>query len=151
VTPGVVYRLHALILVVYFIVAWVVWPLLPERVPLAAVAMALFCYGMARLARRAPDLWNIPERQRFAKLPPERRAPLEDRLEASLGVCGIVFTFMLAAIQVLVYLTATGRGEGLSWLPVVVIVLGTAAMVGVTWREAVRVGHEIRRLSHAGE
>lgn len=103
--------------------------------PLTAAATALLLWGVGRMARRNPSLWNVPEKERFVRLPPDARAPFQAELERMLGAVGVLVTLTFAAVQLGMYLTATGRPAGFGpalqaaiWTPMVaVVVLAVAA------------------------
>jgi hypothetical protein len=134
-----VYRLQLVLLALYFAAAATLWPTLPERVPihfdfagrpttwartsvlswfglpLLAAAMTLFLYGMGRASTHAPELWNIPEKERFLALSPTARAPIVAYLSRVMAWAAVLATFTFISIHVGVYQTATGRSDGLPW------------------------------------
>lgn len=130
-----------------------VWPRLPARIPIhfglggnpnrwtdtmeswfllpaIAVTMVLMIQGLGWAARRTPQLWNVPEKERFLGLPSEQRAPIVATLEAFLGVAAVLVTLLFAAIQVGIYTTATGRTEGLPWYVDLAMVAVLVGLVG---------------------
>lgn len=135
-----IYRLQLLLLALHFAVAALVWPTLPERVPihfnlagrptawvhtsvwswfglpLLAAATTLFVYGMSRLSARAPELWNVPNKQRFLSLSPAARAPIVRYLDRFMAWTAVLVSVTFAGVHLGVHQAATGRGSGLPWL-----------------------------------
>jgi uncharacterized membrane protein len=169
-----VYRLQLILLASYFTVAAALWPLLPRRMPLHlsftgeatawttttllswfglplfSVAMAAFIFSLGRLAVRTPELWNIPEKQRFLALPPAERAPIEAYLRGFLAWCSVLVTISFIGIHIGLYDAATEHVLGLSWLsnlvafaPIGVILL-LAVRSSRTAAKLVRARHEGR-------
>ena len=134
-----VHRLHLLLLVIYVATAALVWPSLPDRIPIhfdfagdpttwartsvpfwfglpvLALAMDLFIRGLGNLALRVPELWNIPDKERFLALPAKARAPVEESLRVMLAWAAVLVTPAFVGIHLGMYLTATGRTRGLPW------------------------------------
>lgn len=171
-TARQVYLVQVLLLVTWFSVAALVRPSLPERIPIhfgldgtadawaqtgfvswfglptVALATALLLWGMVRLARRAsPELWNVPEKERFLRLTPEQRAPILARLERMSAICGLVTSAMFLAIHVAVYETAMGHRAGLPWYAFAVMIGGVVLILALAIGETQRAGAEIRRAS----
>lgn len=156
------------LLSIYLVAVAIVWPRLPERIPihfgldgtadawtrtsflswfgipLMAVAMALLLLGTIKLARRSPNLWNIPEKRRFLLLSPEQRAPIEMRLERVIAIAGILTTTLFMAIHVGMYQAAMGLSTGLSRASMAIAFGSTTAIVVVALFETAAVGREIR-------
>jgi uncharacterized membrane protein len=134
-----VYRLHALILTGWFVLAASVWTRLPARIPthfdgagnpttwsrttflswfglpLVTVGMALFLYGLFRLTLRHPALWNIPQKESFLRLSPEARAPVMARLERWMATVGILVSCIFMEAHYSSYQVALGRASRLPW------------------------------------
>lgn len=148
------------LIAVYFIVCAIVWPSLPERIPLhfgasgradawtgtslpAWFGLPLLSFGIAGMmhvlaifAVRYPSLWNVPEKATFLALPPDVRAPIEDRLVGILAKTSLLTTLLFAAIQVGIYETAMGRVDGLPWFSQVIAGGTVVAMLLITIRES---------------
>ena len=134
-----IYRLQLLLLALYFAVAAALWNTLPERVPihfdlaghpttwartsvlswfglpLLAAAMTLFLYGIGQASAHTPELWNIPEKERFLALSPAARAPIVAYLRRAMAWSAVLVTFTFISIHVGAYQTAIGRTHGLPW------------------------------------
>jgi hypothetical protein len=170
-TARSVHLSHILLLALYFAAAAAIYSRLPGHVPmhfgaggevtrwagtsfwswfalpLFAVAMMLFMIGLARLSRTVPDLWSIPEKERFLALAPAARARIQDRMERLVALCSILVTLMFASVHLGVYATAAGHSAGMPWQLLVVLAgLTLLLLAGAVW-ESNRVGGEILRLS----
>jgi hypothetical protein len=132
-----VYQLQLLLLALYFAAAALLWPTLPERVPihfdfagrpttwtrtsmlswfalpLVTAAMTLFLYCMGRVSDRSPELWNIPEKKRFLALSPVARAPIVAYLRRAMAWSAVMVSFTFIGVHVGVYQAAMGHGTGL--------------------------------------
>lgn len=97
--------------------------------PVTAAGMALFLWWAGRLANRSPALWNVPEKQKFLRLPPEARHRIEAAAETYLAWVSVGTTVLLIAIQVGIYMTATGYTAGLSSYIALVLFTGIAAVL----------------------
>jgi hypothetical protein len=148
-----VYRLQLVLLAGYFAGAAALWPLLPDRVPLHlgftgeattwtptsllswfglplfSVAMTAFLFGLGRLSVRAPELWNIPDKERFLALPPAERAPIEAYLRGFLAWCSVLVTLCFIGVHIGMYDAATGHVLGLKGWSHVVSVGSIAAIL----------------------
>lgn len=162
------YRLNAALILLWVLVDVVVWPDLPDRIPIhfglggeadwwvrtsvpawfglpmIAAGLALFLRGIAWLAARAPETWNVPEKERFLALSPEARRPIVGVLETYLAWVAVVVTLVFAAVQLGVYLTAVGRTTGipiyleLFMLAAITAILGGALLLGRRLRHRIR-------------
>ena len=168
-----VYFTHILLLAVYFGVSVAVMPHLSETIPmhfdfsgqptrwapttplawlslpLVSAATAAFLYGLMRLARRVPHLWNISEKQTFLDLPPSHRAAIQDRMEVSMGIISILTTLLMATFSIGGYEVAVGRAEQ---LPAYTQLSFAAWFVLVIWlaiRTSTRAGRDIRKTAEA--
>ena len=172
-----VYKLQILLLILYFAAAAALWPTLPERVPihfdfagratnwartsvlswfglpLLAIAMTLFLYGMGRVSVRTPGLWNIPDKDRFLALPPAARAPIEAYLHRLFAWSAVLVTVTFIGIHVGMYETAVGRSVGQSWQSHLLTLAPTGVLLLLSLRITQQVGEQIRQASErqAGE
>jgi uncharacterized membrane protein len=146
------FRLNAGLLAAWLAASALAWPHLPERVPihfdlagnptrwvgtspfswfgLTAIGAltSLFVWGMAWFGRRNPSLWNVPDRSRFVRLSPQARAPIVERMERVAGWTAVLCTVIFAAVQALVYASATGR-SGLPWSLLHGVIWGAVALI----------------------
>lgn len=122
------YRLlNFLLLGALFAGSVMVYPRLPERFPihfdlsgqpdgwqdrslvswLMLPAIAAGMAGLLELATRFsednPQLWNVPDKQRFLALTPAERAPVVERLKNFMAMVGMASTALLGVIQVSIY------------------------------------------------
>ena len=168
---GTIYLAHIALLLTYFGLALAALPYLSEAIPmhfnldgrptrwapatalswlslpLLSAGSAAFMYGLMRLSRRVPQLWNISEKQAFLDLPPGPRAGIQERLEASMGVVAILTTLLLMTMHMGGYEVAVGRSER---LPVYAYLSFAAWLVAVIWlsiRASHRAGQEVRVMS----
>jgi uncharacterized membrane protein len=167
-TARSLYRLDLVLLLVYFGAAAALWPTLPDRIPIhfglsgeptrwvdatvaawfglpmVAAGLTLFVWWLGRLAVRYPTLWNLPDKERFLRLPPERRAAITDSLEAYVAQVAMLLIVLFAELQVEMYATAMGRTGGLSlwfWLILAIVVGGS---LGGALALYARLGRRIR-------
>lgn len=146
------FRIHVAVLVSYLAGTVLLWPRVPDRIPahfgfsgaadrwsdagliwfllpLVAVFTAAVVRGAMWLAEQSPDLWNLPEKQRFRELPEPDRASIIQAMERFLHAVSIFVTLVFAALQVGIYVTATGRTEGLPPYVTVFVFGGLAAVL----------------------
>jgi uncharacterized membrane protein len=169
------FRLNWLLIGALLAASLAAWPTLPARIPvhfdlagtptrwagatlvtwlglpLFAAAMALFMEGAERLTRRAPALWNIPEKELFLRLSPPARAPIEAALARILGWCAVLVTATFAILQIAMYTTAVGSFRGAAPFLTVLAFLPMAALLWFAVREARRMGPLIRAAAGADE
>lgn len=125
------YRLlNLLLLGALFAGSIMVYPRLPERIPMhfdlsgqpdrweersliawlllpvVATGTALLLDVGSRISVRNPQLWNVPDKPRFLALTPEERAPIIQRLQNFMGLVGVTVTVVLMMVQASVYLAA---------------------------------------------
>lgn len=115
--------------------------------PLLSAGMAAFMYGLSRLSRRVPHLWNISEKQAFLDLPARYRAAIQERLETSMGIVAILTTLLMAMMSIGGYEVAVGNSER---LPVYAQLSFAAWFIAVLWiafRASKRAGREARRIT----
>ena len=173
-----VHRLHLLLLAIYAATAALVWPSLPDRIPIhfdlagdamtwarpslpfwfglpaLALAMDLFVRGLGSLALRVPELWNIPEKKRFLALSAQARAPVEESLRAMLAWAAVLATLLFVGIHLGMYATATGRTRGWPWYSDGLIfgsILLMFAVVGWFARKSGKQIREAARRSASGD
>jgi uncharacterized membrane protein len=155
------------LLLLYFGAAAAVWPALPDRIPVhfgaagapdrwtdtsmtswfllpvVAAGLTLLVRGVGRLAAAHPALWNVPHKDRFLRMSPEERAPVVETVDAFLAVVTILVIVLFGEIQVETYLTALGRGGGLTgwfWAAFALVMVGSLG--GALWVNA-RIGRLI--------
>ena len=125
------YRLlNLLLLGALFAGSLMVYPRLPERIPMhfdlsgqpdawqqrslvawlmlpiIATGTALLVELASRMSVQNPQLWNVPDKPRFLALTPEERAPIIHRLQNFMGLVGVAVTGVLTMVQASVYLAA---------------------------------------------
>lgn len=166
-----VYRLQLLLLAVYFAAAALLWPTLPDRVPihfnfagqpttwartsvlswfglpLVAAATTLFLYGMGHLSTRTPSLWSIPEKERFLALDHAARAPIMAYLNRFVAWTAVLVSFTFIGIHIGVYQTATGRSSGLPWWSHLLILAPTGVLLVLALRVTHNAGEQIKQAS----
>ena len=167
-----VYRLELALLALYFAATATMWPVLPERVPihfdfagepttwartsvlswfglpLLAAATTLFIYGLGRASTHEPDIWNIPEKERFLALSPAARAPIVAYLHRALAWSALLTTIMFIGILIAVYQTATGRNAGLKWQSNLLIWAPLGILIPVALTIARNAGRQIQHASN---
>lgn len=117
--------------------------------PLVGLALAAGLDGLTRWAVRHPEMpgVNLPDKAAILALPPERRAPVLDRVAALLYGIGVACLTAFALLFAGVWAEAHGAG-GRGW----VLAGGLVAVVGplavLVWG-LVRVSAEVRRQREA--
>jgi uncharacterized membrane protein len=161
--------LTGVVLVVHLLVALLVWPDLPTRVPvhldlqgeptrwastsllvwllpwvssLATVAVIL---GTVILSRRRPSLWNVPNKQSFLALPAHLRAIVEERLHRLVAWIALLCAVCFIGVHLATFRAAHGASTGvalwaLTFLPILAILL-------VSLREGHGIGDQVRTLA----
>ena len=103
-----------------------------------AVALSVFLYLVS--TRGSLELWNVPEKEQFLCLSAQQRAPVLELLHSFMAGAAVCCTIVLSALQVGLYLVASGYANRLPWYI-------TSAMYGavflvlvstVPWSRAVR-------------
>ena len=164
-----IYLTHILLLAVYFGGSLAVMPHLSESIPmhfdfggeptrwapttplawlslpLVSAGTAAFLYGLMRLARRVPHLWNISEKQTFLDLPERYRRAIQDRMEVSMGVIAILTTLLMATFSIGGYEVATGLAERLPPYTQVAFAVWFVVVIWIAIRTSTRAGREIRK------
>ncbi len=129
---GVVYRINIGLLLALIVGSGIVWPALPERIPIhfgfdgkadgwtdrsllvwfllpmLAVLVTVVIDWAGRLIQRRPDLINIPSKEAFLALTPAQRQPVIDTLRRSMCWLAMIITSMFGVIQIGSYRTALG-------------------------------------------
>jgi uncharacterized membrane protein len=125
------YRLlNLLLLGALFAGSVMVYPRLPERIPMhfdlsgqpdawerrslaawlmlpvIATGTALLLEAASRHSVRNPQPWNVPDKARFLALTPGARAPIIHRLQNFMGLVGVTVTVLMMVVQASVYLAA---------------------------------------------
>lgn len=168
-------RLNGTLVLLFGLVSAAVWSHLPEQIPvhfgfrgqpdawarasflswfglpITAAGMALFLWWAGRLANRPPALWNMPEKQEFLRLPPEARQRIETAAETYLAWVSVCTTVLLIAIQVGIYMTATGYTAGLSSYIALVLFAGIAVILAGALLLNRRLKREILDASNAAD
>jgi uncharacterized membrane protein len=125
------YRLlNLLLLGALFAGSLMVYPRLPERIPMhfdlsgqpdawegrslaawlllpvIATGTALLLEAASRHSVSSPRLWNVPDKPRFLALTPEERAPIMHRLQNFMALVGVTVTVVVMVVQASVYRAA---------------------------------------------
>jgi uncharacterized membrane protein len=125
------YRLlNLLLLGALFAGSLMVYPRLPERIPMhfdlsgqpdawegrslaawlllpvIATGTALLLEAASRHSVSSPQLWNVPDKPRFLALTPEERAPIMHRLQNFMALVGVTVTVVVMVVQASVYRAA---------------------------------------------
>ena len=136
------------------------WPVLPERLPLhfgldgtpdrwgdrtawwwmpaLGVALTALFAGLSRWMEAHPPLINIPGKERLLALPPERQRPVLRRVGDLLWGVNALALALLVVIQWSIYQTAVaGPSRGLS-IAVVLLAVATGPLIllGLPWVDA---------------
>jgi uncharacterized membrane protein len=121
--------------------------------PLIATATVALMLGLTALSARRPELWNIPEKQRFLTLTRAQRAPILDELNKVLTLAAFYALAVCVVVQVAIYQNALKASGGLPGVFHVVVWGGLLVLVGYAFRltgriksmvvaaSAARVGH----------
>lgn len=133
-----------------------VWPELPERVPghfdlggevtrwdspsvlswfglpLVGLALVAMLYGVARILPHRPDLFNMPDKDRFLELPPAFRGPVIAQMRGMMfGLASLMLT-MFGVIQWMRYRTAQGAdSEPYMAIVLVLTAITTPIILGI--------------------
>lgn len=166
-----IFRIQLLLVAAYFAVAAIVWPTLPERIPihfdfignptswvptsvlswfglpLLAAAITLFFYGSHRLALRTPELWNVPEKERFLALSKAERTSIQANLHRLLPWSAVLVTFTFIAVHLSIYETAIGRSSGQTWIAILLIFAPIAILIVLVVRISREAAKQIRKAS----
>ncbi|MBN2497668.1 MAG: DUF1648 domain-containing protein [Deltaproteobacteria bacterium] len=112
--------------------------------PLVALGLSALIYGAARIfdwARKHPRFLNLPDKERFLALPPERQAPLWQRGRNLMYWIALPVNGMILYGHWATWAQATGRCDALDPLPLFGLLAVT--VVGITlgmlrWIRAIR-------------
>ena len=119
------------------------WFLLPA----IGTMTLLLLLGVGKLARRAPQLWNIPEKKRFLALSAEQRAPIVSVLDGILEVAALYTLVVIATCQWAIYRSAVSALPGLPLLFHLVLWGGLAVLLMVVLKKNREVKEMIRATS----
>ena len=97
--------------------------------PIVATATLLLLMLVGKWARRAPQLWNIPDKKRFLALSPAQRAPIMEVLDRILDLAGIYTLVVIIACQWAIYRSALSARPELPLLFHVVVWGGLIALL----------------------
>ena len=161
------YRLLNLLLLAALVAGSIaVYPTLPERIPrhfgisgqpdawmqrsllgwlllpLLAVGIAGLQAAIVRASLRNPALWNVPDKPRFLALTPAERAPIVERLQAFMGLVGVMTTMVLTVVQASVYAASMRRPPELQGL----VTAAVPGLVAVILVAGLRMNARIRTL-----
>lgn len=150
--PSNLWRLNVAFYLLYAMGVVLTWGDLPGRVPLhfgldgeadrwtervgliwfglpaLAAGLTVFIRTLGGFAARNPEIWNVPRKEVFVRLSPDQRAPVIASLEGYLAATSLAMGCLFATLQVGVFMTATGRSDGLSGG---IMVVSVAAVVGI--------------------
>jgi len=115
-----------------------------------AALLLLLGHGTVRLGRRWPRLLNVPLKEEFLKLPPERREPVYQELAELCWALGGFVSLFFAGLQALTYQAALAPEQRLAMTPFWML-LGTF-VAGVLYFSLVpllRIRHYIRAAAAA--
>jgi uncharacterized membrane protein len=129
---GVIHGLNALVASAMLIGSAWAYPRLPDRMPVhfdaagdvtrwvepslggwfllpvLGIATAGLNYWLAGLLPKRPHLFNFPDKQRFLDLPPNRQAPVIDRMREFLYGLALPLLCLFATLQWMIYRTSLG-------------------------------------------
>lgn len=83
--------------------------------PVIATVTLMLIWGVGELAARSPQLWNVPEKQRFLALSDAQRAPIVRRLLGIMDVAALYTLSLIIVVQVGMYNSALSTGARLGW------------------------------------
>ncbi len=154
---------------VHLVVALLVWPSLPQQVPvhldlqgrptrwaeasllvwlapwLFSALTLLILVGSVLVARRRPSLWNVPNRPSFLALPAHLRALVEARLHRLICWIALLCALCFAGVHAGIYRAArVAEGGGAVHLAILLPVL---AIIVLSFRESRAIARQIRTLA----
>lgn len=162
-------RLQLVLLGLFFAGAAIAWPHLPPRIaihfgfsgrpdrwvsttwmawfglPLLAVAMTLLLLGIDTLLQRSPETWNVPDKERFLRMTPAEREPIESVVHRFVAWCAVLITCSFIGAELEVYRSARPSAlpgwtaQLLVWAPAI-LVLVLAFRMNAFIRDQIRRG-----------
>ena len=162
-----VIRVNLLLLALLLGVSIAVWPTLPERIPmhfdlwgnpdryvrrswlswlgmpLVAAFLFVFIHGLGRLTTRRPELWNVPEKDRFLRLTPEARAPIVETMRRYLAWLTLVLTAFMGLVQGCIYLVAIGWSKRLPGIFIIAVLLTVGGVLVTAFKLQSRIRNQI--------
>lgn len=162
-------RLQLVLLALFFAGAAIAWPHLPPRIaihfgfsgrpdrrvsttwiawfglPLLAAAMTLFLLGIDKLLQQSPQMWNVPDKERFLRMSPAEREPIESAVHRLVAWCAVLITCSFIGAELEVYRSARVTAvpgwavQLLVWTPVI-LVLVLAFRMNAFIRDQIRRG-----------
>lgn len=163
----IVRQLNLLLLSLFFIGSAIAWPYLPERIPahfgaggevnrwsdttflswfslpIITVLLILFVHGAVDFAARRPKWLNVPDKDDFLRLPPERRHIVIQTLKESLEPTLLILTLTFCVIQYAIYRSALGADSKPYMAVVLALAMLTTPIAVITIPR--RVSEEIER------
>jgi hypothetical protein len=148
-----IHRLQLVLLGLFFAGAAIAWPHLPPRIalhfgfsgrpdrwvsttwmawfglPLLAAAMTLFLLGIDKLLQRSPQMWNVPDKERFLRMSPAEREPIESAVHRLVAWCAVLITCSFIGAELEVYRSARASAlpgwtaQLLVWAPAVLVLV----------------------------
>ena len=119
------------------------WFLLPVIATVTVILLIL----VGKLARRAPQLWNIPEKQRFLALSAAERRPIVEVLEGILDLAGLYALVVIVMCQWAIYQSALSARPALPLLFHVVVWGGMIALLAFVLSK----NRQIKRMIRAAD
>ena len=120
---------------------WIAW----FGLPLLAAAMTLFLLGIDKLLQRSPEMWNVPDRERFLRMSPTEREPIESAVQRLVAWCAVLITCSFIGAELEVYRSARVTAvpgwavQLLVWTPAI-LVLVLAFRMNAFIRDEIRRG-----------
>jgi uncharacterized membrane protein len=169
VSPRAITAFTVVLLSAHLVAALVVWPLLPEQVPvhldlrgrptrladasllvwlapwLFSVLTLLFLVATVLVARRRPSLWNVPNRQSFLALPGHLRAMVEARIHTLICWIALLCALGFAGVHVGMYRAAQGQSGGAVFHLATLLPILTIIIISV--RDSRAIARQIRMLA----
>ncbi|HET9441402.1 MAG TPA: DUF1648 domain-containing protein [Longimicrobiales bacterium] len=110
--------------------------------PVIATLTLLMIWGAGKLAARSPQLWNVPEKQRFLALSEAQRAPIVRHLLGVMDVAALYTLSLIIVVQVSMYRGALSEEARLGWPFHLVLWGGLLALLLYT----IRLQGDVRRM-----
>lgn len=160
-------QLNLLLLSLLFIGSGIAWPYLPERIPVhfgaggevnrwsdtsffswfalpvIAVLLILFVHGAVDFAARRPKWLNVPDKDDFLRLPPERQHMVVQAMKESMEPTLLHLTLTFCVIQYTIYRAALGA-DPKPYLAIVLALAVLGAPIAIIFIHR-RVNEEIER------